>query len=240
MSIKKLAGWLGFAVCTSGLVAGCDLIEFAKNPSVSLTLPKRSYSFSTSDPRWKAPPPTFNQAVTCSAMSDCCKIPMGGATFECSQFPLSCDSSVCAMKIDLEVPQTIDLKRDAPEFADVGGRVVEEVLLKELRYTADNQLGVDLPPVDVFVAPAGVNSSAGNDQVKLLVSLPMIMAGQKPDQEVVVPLSAEAQKAFSERALNFDSPFNLIAGTDVLVRSGTPVPMGKVDITVTGKVTVKF
>ena len=45
------------------------------------------------------------------------------------------------MRIDLEVPQTIDLKKDAPEFADIGGRVVKDILLKELRYTADNQIG---------------------------------------------------------------------------------------------------
>jgi hypothetical protein len=118
--------------------------------------------------------------------------------------------------------------------------VVQEVLLKELRYTADNQLGVDLPPVDIYVAPAGVNSSANNDQVKLLVSLPKIAAGQKPTEEVVVPLTEEAQKAFSARALDLENPFNLIAGTDVLIMSGSPIPQGKVDITVTGKVTVKF
>jgi hypothetical protein len=237
MSTKRFAGWLGFALWTSGLVAGCDLIEFAKNPSITLTLPTRSYSFSTTDPRWKSPPPNFNQAVSCNMVSDCCKIAAGAPSFECSQFPLACDSNVCAMKVDLEVPQTIDLKKDAPEFADIGGRVVKEVLLKELSYVADNKIGADLPPIEIFVGPASANSST-SDQVKLLVSLPMIKAGQKVEE--TIPLTAEAQKAFSDRALDLDNPFNLIAGTDVMVRSGTPVPQGKVDVTVTGKVTVKF
>jgi hypothetical protein len=238
MSTKRFAGWVGFALWASGLVAGCDLIEFAKNPSITMTLPSRSYSFSTTDSRWKAPPPGFNQSVSCNIMSDCCRVPMGGPTFECSQFPtLVCDSNVCAVKVDLEVPQTINLKKDAPEFAEIGGRVVEEVLLKELHYVADNQIGVDLPPVDIYVGPGNATNSS-NEQVKLLVSLPMIKAGQKVEE--TIPLSAEAQKAFSMRALDLENPFNLIAGTDVMVRSGTPVPQGKVDITVDGKVTVKF
>jgi hypothetical protein len=240
MSIKSGSGWLGFAVLASGLVAGCDLIEFAKNPSINLTLPARSYSFSTNDPRWKAPPAAFNQAIPCNVAADCCGSLPGGLSVDCSAFPqLICDDTkVCAMRIDLEVPQTINLKMDAPEFAEVGGRVVEEVLLRELRYTADNMIGADLPPVDVFVAPAGVNSSEGNDQVKLLVSLPRTAAGTKAEETVA--LTPDAQKAFSDRALNLEMPFNLIAGTDVIVRSGTPLPNGKVDITVTGRVTVKF
>ncbi len=240
MSIKTISGRLALMVTVSVLVAGCDLIEFAKNPSINLTLPSRSYSFSTSDPRWKAPPAAFNQAITCDVAADCCRSLPGGITVDCAQYPqIICDGTkVCAMRIDLEVPQTINLKMDAPEFADIGGRVVKEVLLRELRYTADNQIGTDLPPVDVFVAPAGVNSSDNNPEVKLLVSFPKTVANQKADE--TVELTPDAQKAFSDRALDFDSPFNLIAGTDVIVRSGTPVPSGKVDVTVTGRVTVKF
>jgi hypothetical protein len=241
---KTFSGWLGFAIIGSSvLAAGCDLLEFAQNPSVNLSLPMRSYSFSDSDPRWKAPPPGFDRAVPCNVVADCCMNPPGapaGTTIECSQFPLICDDTkVCAMRITLEIPQTIDLKRDAPEFAEVGGRLVKEVLLRELSYTVDNQIGTDLPPVNVFVAPAGVMSSANSDQVKLLVSLPKTVAGKKSQETIA--LSPAAQQAFSARALDLDSPFNLIAGTDVIVRSGTPIPPGaKVDVSVTGKVTVKF
>ena len=218
-------------------MSGCDLLEFAKNPSVTLTLPTRSYSFSTDDPRWKAPPPNYTQKISCQAVADCCVAP-GGVTFDCSQFPLVCESNTCAMRINLEMPQTIDLKKDAPEFADVGGRVVKEVLLKELHYVADNQIGADLPPINVYVAPATVMSSKNNADAKLLVSLPKTVAGKMSEETVTV--TPEAQQSFSDMALNLEKPFNLIAGTDVLIHSGTPVPKGKVDIKVDGKVTVKF
>jgi hypothetical protein len=239
MGKKTSFGWLACALFGSGLMSGCDLLEFAKNPSITLTLPSRSYSFSTSDPRWKQPPPNYNQKITCQVVSDCCKIPGGGAIAECSQFPLACEGNVCAMRIALDVPQPIDLKKDAPEFAEVGGRVVKDVLLRELHYTVDNQIGTDLPPVDVFVAPATVMSAKNNPDAKLLVTLPKTVAGKKSEETIT--LTSEAQQAFSDMALNLEKPFNLIAGTDVLVFSGTTVPPNaKVDITVSGKVTVKF
>jgi hypothetical protein len=241
MGRKTFFGCSALAMVGSFLAAGCDLLEFAQNPSVNLNLPTRSYSFNTNDPRWKVPPNFNTMAVACSVDDDCCRSIPGapaGIMFDCNQFKLFCDQQVCAMRINLEVPQTIDLKKDAPEFAEIGGRVVKEVLLKELRYTADNKLGADLPPIKVFVAPEGVMSSANNNDVKLLVSLPQTVAGKKAEETIT--LTSDAQQAFSQRVLNLDTPFNLIAGTEVIVRSGSPIPMGQVDVSVTGKVTVKF
>ena len=241
MGRNTFSGCLAVAMVGSFLAAGCDLLEFAQNPSVNLSLPTRSYSFNTNDPRWKVPPNFNMMAISCDVAADCCRNVPGapaGTSFDCNQFPIICDAKVCAMRINLEVPQTIDLKKDAPEFAEIGGRVVKEVLLKELRYTADNKLGADLPPIKVFVAPAGVMSSANNNDVKLLVSLPQTVAGKKAEETIM--LTSDAQQAFSQRALDLNNPFNLIAGTDVIVRSGSPIPMGQVDVSVTGKVTVKF
>jgi hypothetical protein len=239
MSTKAFS-WLSFSILVSGLATGCDLIEFAKNPSITLTLPTRMFKFDTSDGRWKSPPPAFNQSVPCNAPADCCRNPPGapaGTSFDCAAYPLVCDSNICGISIDYEVPQPIDLKKDAPEFAEVGGRVVKEVLLKEISYIANNQIGVELPPIEVFVGPAGATKST-DDQVKLLVTLPKTPANMKTEQTVT--LTPEAQKAFSDRALNLESPFTMLAGTDVIVRSGTPPPQGSVDVTVTGKITVKF
>jgi hypothetical protein len=238
MGNKTSLSWLACAILGSGLLSGCDLLEFAKNPSVTLTLPARSYSFSTMDPRWKSPPPNYTQKISCQVVEDCCKNFPGGVSIDCSQFPLVCDKNTCAMRINLEVPQTIDLKKDAPEFAEVGGRVVKEVLLKELHYVADNQIGANLPPVNVYVAPSTVMSSKNNSDATLLVSLPETPSGMKSEQTLA--LTTDAQQAFSRMALDLEKPFNLIAGTDVLIYSGTPVPNGKVDVTVNGKVTVKF
>ena len=70
--------------------------------------------------------------------------------------------------------------------------------------------------------------------------MPRSDAGKKTE-ETVVTLTDDAQQAFSARALDVENPFNLIAGTEVIVRSGTTIPpKGNVALTVTGRVTVKF
>ena len=89
------------------------------------------------------------------------------------------------------------------------------------------------------MAPAGVMSSANNDKVKLLVSLPKTAAGQEGRGDHPADRPRPRRPSPTGRS-TCENPFNLIAGTDVIVRSGTPVPQGKVDVTVTGKVTVKF
>ena len=111
---------VGLAILVSGLAAGCDLARFREEPLDHPQPPHAVLQLQHPDPRWKAPPPNFNQAVSCTAVADCCRNPPGapaGTSFECSQFPLLCDSGVCAMRIALDVPQTIDLKKDAPEAA---------------------------------------------------------------------------------------------------------------------------
>ena len=44
---------------------------------------------------------------------------------------------------------------------------------------------------------------------------------------------------FSQYATAFSTPFNFIAHATVIVTPGSPVPSGRVDATVTGKVSAK-
>jgi hypothetical protein len=52
-------------------------------------------------------------------------------------------------------------------------------------------------------------------------------------------LDPNGQAAFSQYASHFTTPFMLIAHTTMVVPSGSPPPSGKVDVTVTGKVSAK-
>jgi hypothetical protein len=44
---------------------------------------------------------------------------------------------------------------------------------------------------------------------------------------------------FSQYASAFSTPFNFIGHTTMIVKPGDPIPSGKVDATVTGKVSAK-
>src|SRR5688572_15938628 len=74
-------------------LAGCDLLEFPQNPSLRFKLPPLTYELSTSDPNWKAPPPFFNQAVSCTSEAACCPppgTPPGVEIPECKQATFVC------------------------------------------------------------------------------------------------------------------------------------------------------
>jgi hypothetical protein len=219
-------------------LSGCDLLDLARNPSITFKLPAQSYSFSTMDARWKAPPPTFSQRIDCSMPPDCCTLPGAPAgtpaSFDCAQFSLTCDAGQCGISFPLETARAVDLSK---EVGGQAGAVVSSITLKSLDYTVNNQLGVGLPPVNVYVAPMGV-TSASSPQAQLVGTFPMTAAGVDTGGTIV--LSPQAQQAFSTHARDLQTPFNLIAGTTMVVRSGSPPPMGEVSFKVTGTITVKF
>jgi hypothetical protein len=228
------------SLAAAALCGGCDLLDLARNPAINVKLPPQSYSFSTTDARWKSPPATFSQRIDCSMRDDCCTVPGAPTTtpapFDCAQFSLVCDAGQCGITFPLEVSRPIDLSK---ELGGMSGSVVSDITLQSMEYTVDNKLGVGLPPVNVYVAPMQVTSvSGGASEATLVGTFPMTAAGVATSGTLT--LSAEAQQAFSAHARDLRTPFNLIASTAMLLRSGSPTPMGKVDLTVTGTVRVKF
>jgi hypothetical protein len=223
-------------------LGGCELWEFAQNPTVSFKLPPMAYAISTDDPRWKAPPAAFSEKITCTTAADCCMPPPPGAppelAIDCAAYSLSCDAGVCATSFPIEVPITIDLAKQVPALKGMTGKVVSNMTLQSLEYLANNQIGVALPPVTLSVAPMRVTSAAGNAEAKALATLPAIDAGAMLMNTIF--LEPDAKQAFRGFARDFQTPFNVIATTSVALRSGSPPPQGKVNLTVTGTVTASF
>lgn len=232
---------LALMVGSLGLLAsaGCDLLEFAQNPSFTFQLPEQKFVIRTQD--WKQPPPTFNMAINCATAADCCKLPPGlppGApSFSCSDYSLSCEEGVCAMRFPVEMAKTVNLSQDAPTLAQMKGKIVSDIVLNSLKYNVNNQLTMALPPVGIYLAPMGVTSMNSAD-AKHLTTVPMIPAGMHMD---TAPLGEEGQRAFSAHAREFQTPFNFIASTTFVVRSGSPPPpMAEIQVGFTGTVTAKF
>jgi hypothetical protein len=224
-------------LAAAALGAGCGLIDLDSFNRLTFQMPTRSFSISTQDPRWKAAPQAFATVpVSCATAQDCCA-PLGGAV-SCSQFPLKCDAGVCAMEFVVEIPKTINLAQEVPELTKLRGSVLSEILLETLEYTASSTLNVILPAVDVYIAPANVNSVVGNPAARKIATIPMTASGAQVSE--TINISGEGQQAFSAFAKDFQTPFNIIATTTVLVRSGSPPPSGGVSVNVTGKVTAKL
>jgi hypothetical protein len=237
----KVAAGMGLALACLGL-GGCELLDFARNPTVTFKLPRMTYAISTDDPRWKSPPAAFSQKIDCTNAGDCCMpLPPGAPpelAIDCAAYSLSCDAGACATSFPLELPITIDLVKQVPALMGMGSKVVSEITLQSLEYTVTNNIGVDLPAVALSVAPMRVTTATGNAEAKRLATLPPTAAGATAMD--AIPLEADAKKAFQGFAKDIQTPFNVIASTNVALASGSPPPKGKVDVVVSGTVTASF
>jgi hypothetical protein len=219
------------------LAAGCGLVDLEKLTSVTFKLPPQTFTIDSHDEgRWHRPPESFAAPVPCSVPSDCC-MPPDGPALSCAQYPVACQAGRCAIEFAVEIASPVNLRRDVPELARARGQVLADLVLDSVEYTADNQLGMALPEVTLFVAPAGV-SSAGSTKARRVGTIPVTNDGLQASG--VVPLTAEGREAFAAIARDLESPFNLIATTRVAIVSGTPAPNGKVALSVTGRITVRF
>jgi hypothetical protein len=224
---RKLGAWWAVA----GL-AGCGLIK-ADIATLVFQLPSKSFSFDTASGGWKAPPGNFPR-VDCGptlAVMDCCN-PPAGVKPDCAVTPLACVNSVCVLEFPVTVSQRIDLKSEVPALSSLGGQTLAEISVKQIQYTIVSNMNVELPAIDIFVAPDGATTTA--DPAKKFGTIPPTPAGATRSGDMV--LDPNGQAAFSQYASQFTVPFTLLGHTTMLVAPGTPTPTGKVDVTMTGKV----
>jgi uncharacterized protein YceK len=217
------------------LLGGCGLIDAldkAKEGGVNVQLPSQKYTVSTSDQRWRQPPSSGIPPIPCGAgnpMSTCCTPPI-----DCMATPLSCEKEMCALKFDYEEAKTVNLASDG-ELGQYKGMTPSQILLQQLDIDIENGLNVSTPPITVYIAPAGVTSGSSAQKLAVIPN-----QGPRSHGMVQVPLDEAAQKVFSTFATDFQTPFNLIFSTTVVLRSGEPSPEGMVVYTIGGSVRAKF
>ena len=223
---------------SAGVSSGCGAINSLG--TLTFDLPPKSFSFDTSSSGWKAPPSTF-PSVTCGTtgqqVTDCCHPPAPAPAPDCGgTTPLLCESGVCVLEFPVVITQAIDLKMEVPSLSSLGGQTLAQVGISQITYTIASTLNVVLPPIDVYVADQGAMSSK-DATAKKFGTIPATPAGATQSGNMV--LDPNGQAAFSHYASSFSTPFTIIAQTTMIVPPGSPVPAGKVDVTVGGKVTAK-
>src|SRR5260370_30060824 len=209
---------------------GCGLFSKALL-STSFTLPSKSYSFDTAS--WHLPsgdiPP-----VPCGdgqLVPDCCNPPDPLPNPDCSVNMLACDAGMCALHVPVSIAQQMDLKKEVPALSSFSNQSLINVSISVIKYGYSSTMNVDLPPVELFIAPDGVTSSADPSAKKFGTTkvIPAMTTG-----EDTVQLDPSGGAAFTNAAHHFGTPFNFIATTTVIVPSGSPIPSGRVSIIVQG------
>ena len=217
---------------------GCGLVS-RDVTGVSFDLPAKSYSFDTNDSMWKLPVGSF-PSVPCGSgqlIADCCHPPAPVPTPDCGVTPLFCENALCTLKFPVTVVQTVNLKDEVPQLQNVDKQYLINVSISQIRYSVSNSLNVDLPPVELYIAPADVTSLA-DSRAQKFGTVPVLQAMTSGDD--MVDLEPGSDVVFANYAHEFGTPFNFIAAATVVVASGSPIPHGKVVITITAQVTASL
>jgi hypothetical protein len=218
------------------LLAACGLIS-SDIATVKFNLPERTYSFDTAKSGWNLPPATL-PTLPCADDTTC---QAAASTVGVDPGMVFCDpgSSSCALTVTVETPpQTINLKMDAQGLGSLNSQSAIDVTVSQIKYdVGKNTMNVDLPPVELFVAPNGVTSTS-DPQAKRFGTVPSTPSGQTI-MDGAVTMDPVGQQAFVGFAHNFGTPFVFIARSVVVVPGGSPLPMGAVDITVKGQLSAK-
>ena len=130
----------------------------------------------------------------------------------------------------------MDLGKEAPELGSVTGSV--DINVDRINYTVTtNTLNVDVPPISLFLAPAGVTDPA-DSRVMLFGTVPAVPAGQTASGQV--QLSSTSGTVFKSFTRDLSMPFNFIAATTVTIASGAGVPSGRIVFSVTGRLSASL
>jgi hypothetical protein len=219
-------------------LAGCGLVS-RDVTKVSFDLPTKSYAFDTNGGAWKLPVGMFPR-IPCGAteiVTDCCNPPAPLPHPDCGFTPLSCESGACTLRFPVTVVQQMDLKQEVPALANINSQYLVDIYVSQIRYAATSTLNVDLPGIDLFVAPDGVTSAA-DPAAEKFGTVPITPALTSGDG--LVEIAPNAEQVFARYAHEPATPFNFIATTVVVIPSGSPIPSGSVALSVTGQVSASL
>lgn len=201
-------------------VAGCGLID-TDITSVGVELPTRSYEFNATGFDL---PADNSIAIPCTTNE------------QCITSPFICEGGVCTAVVAVTQSTEMNLGQEAPELGGVTGAV--DISIDRIGFAVTtNTLNVDLPPVLLYMAPAGVTDPA-DPRAMLFGTVPSVPAGQTTNGQV--QLASNAGAVFKTFTHDLSMPFTFIASTTVKVASGSGVPSGRVVFSINGRLSVSL
>ena len=225
-------------------LAACNLVN-SDLTKTQIQLPVQMYQVDTTDHNNVKLPPSI-PAVQCSSNDLCC----GGQSCQGDGYTLACGSGgTCQATVVATLVSSVDLSTD-PNLAKAMS--LADVTLKSIQYgVCDNTLTVDVPQIELWLAPAAVTKPDTTMGAKKIGTIPMVARmtnpGCPPNRMQVDPsklaavqLEPDAQATFKSFAQNFKQKFNAIAVGTFIVKAGDPSPTGAMTVYVSGIAEVSF
>lgn len=223
----RLMMGLGIAV-VSGLGGGCGLIS-SDVTNFDLTLPDKKFTIDASGWNVKQSDADKVLALSCSSDTMCNSAVQTACPMGCSGM---CDAAkTCDLSLDVSLSQKVDLVTEKPELKSINDEPVIKVTIDSVTYeVTSNSLNVATPTINVYVAPMTVlKPDPSNAQVKLIGTIPPIPPGWTTSGPQMLMFTPTGKADLVNIMSTFKTPFNVLVGSSLLVTSGQPVPMGKLE-----------
>ncbi len=204
--------------------AGCGLVD-SDVTDIDLSLPEREVTVDTAD--WQLSSNERLQSVDCSQDQQICATGLAelcGSEDVCSG---SCgNGDRCQVSVRVALWHTFDLGAERPELQQIEGQPLVDVRIERVYYSVDeNSLDVDSPPLTVYVAPEGIMSPDDN-QAQVVGTIPSVSA-MTTVEEADVELTAQGKERLAGFMKDYDTPFNLIVGSELTIQAGDTLPHGR-------------
>jgi hypothetical protein len=211
-------------LCLAGLLAGagCGLID-SDVADVDLSLPERTVTVDTAD--WELADSEEVPAVDCAGMEEICGEAMAEVCAADDVCSGACGGDTCEINVAVALWQRFHLAVDKPELDSIDDQPLVSVTIDRIYYSIpENTFNVTSPPLTVYVAPDSVMSPS-DPQAEEIGTIAPVPAMTMPEGDL--ELTPDGQNILSERMKDYQTPFNLIVGADVLIQAGDPVPTGR-------------
>ena len=221
---------LGSSLVVGLLLTSCGLIS-SDVTNFDLTLPDKKFTIDTGG--WQVDSTVANTFLStkCSAMPSVCSSTVQLACkMGCSG---SCSTAgTCDLSLDVSLSQPVDLVMEKPELKTINDEPVIKVTIDSVTYeVTTNTLNVDTPEVTVYVAPMSVIKPT-DPMAKPIGTIAPVPAGQTTTGPQPIMFTPTGKADLVNIMSTFKTPFNVLVGSSLVVKSGQPVPTGKLDAVV--------
>jgi hypothetical protein len=214
---------VGLSVASCGLISS-DVTNF------DLTLPDKKFTIDTGS--WQVDQSAANLYLmqSCTMTSMCNSAVQQACKMGCSG---SCSSThTCDLSLDVSLSQPVNLVMEKPELKSINDEPVIKVTIDSVTYeVTGNTLNVATPEITVYVAPMSV-IKPNDPMAQAIGTIAPVPAGQTTSSPQPIMFTATGKAQLVNIMSTFKTPFNVLVGSSLVVKSGQPVPAGKLDAVV--------
>lgn len=224
---------LGMSLVAGLVLASCGLIS-SDVTNFDLTLPDKKFTIDTSGWQVDQTAASTFLALPCTTSTMCNAAVQQACKMGCSGTCGQAAPQTCELSLDVSLSQPVNLVMEKPELKSINDEPVIKVTIDSVTYDVPmNTLNVDTPTVTVYVAPMSVLKVDPNDpSIKAIGTIPPVPAGQVITTPQPIMFTAAGKAELVNIMSTFKTPFNVLVGSSIVVKSGQMVPMGKLNAVV--------